>query len=224
MPRHEIRITSAGLDALLNDLAALPPEPDGSHIEEEELLLLAVDALPDTRRDAVFAHLAACVECLNSSEAYVEAAQPWLGAAGERRIASLRNRRASSSSDWSRARRFADDLRKFLAAWQFAPATPALATRGSISGRGRGRAATPFSARLEQEPDGALTLRVLVAAKELAGYVVVVSIREREWRAPLLATSPRSRQLQAVVRFEASDKELLSSASEVHVGLNEPDA
>ena len=84
--KRTVQVTTEQLGRLVADLRALPGEPVGEHLSDEEFVGYTMEALQPPAIGRLDTHLASCPECATEMERLVEAAQGW----DEERLAHLR--------------------------------------------------------------------------------------------------------------------------------------
>jgi hypothetical protein len=76
----------------MEDLTALPAEPVGEHLSDDEFISYSMETLTVEEVQRVDEHLASCPECAEQMEQLMEASEAWSGEQGKERLAALRQR------------------------------------------------------------------------------------------------------------------------------------
>lgn len=90
--KRTVQVTSGQLDRLIADIRALPSEPVGEHLMDDEFIDYTMEALAPPEFARLDTHLASCPECAAEMERLMEASEVWRGAQGGQRLARLRER------------------------------------------------------------------------------------------------------------------------------------
>lgn len=92
MKAHKVRITAQKVDELMALFRAMPTEPIGAHLSDEEFIGYAMQTLRQEDVSRIDEHLATCPDCTVEVERLLEGAEAWSGEQGEQRLARLRDR------------------------------------------------------------------------------------------------------------------------------------
>jgi hypothetical protein len=87
--KRKIQVTRDQLDKLIADIHALPDEPVGDHLPDDEFIGYTMEALVQEEVVRIDAHLASCPDCASEMERLMEASEIWRGEQGEQRLAEL---------------------------------------------------------------------------------------------------------------------------------------
>jgi len=92
------------------------------HLSDEELIRYTMQTLEPSALERVTAHLDACQACASEAERLLKSSSAWRGAAGERRLAALREQllgeEKKQSQQLSLSGRLAQWLEQMTASWQ----------------------------------------------------------------------------------------------------------
>jgi hypothetical protein len=92
MKSRRIPVTAKKVDELMALFRALPTEPVGEHLSDDELIGCAMGTLPAEQVAHLGVHLDSCLDCAAEVERLLEAAEAWRGEEGKQRLAALRER------------------------------------------------------------------------------------------------------------------------------------
>lgn len=121
MSLHKMRITSKQVDRLLADVRALPEEPAGEHLSDDEFTLYAMAMLTPEATSKAEAHLGSCPNCAAETERLLEASRFWESEKGAWHLSELANRTIpqwSSSMQSGPTEQRADNLRPIATSLQ----------------------------------------------------------------------------------------------------------
>jgi hypothetical protein len=111
MKTRKIKVTTKQLDRVIEDVRALPDEPIGDHLTDDDFIGYDMGTLTAEEVKQVDAHLASCSDCAMEMERLMEAWQVWRGEQGKQRLAALRKRLLASTDEpapswWDRLMEF----------------------------------------------------------------------------------------------------------------------
>lgn len=90
--KHKIQVRRGQLDRLIADIRALPSEPVGDHLTDDQLISYAMEALAPEEVEGLDAHLASCPDCTSEMERLLDTSEAWRGEQGEQRLVRLQER------------------------------------------------------------------------------------------------------------------------------------
>lgn len=91
MKKRQILMTTLQFDRLMAELLALPAEPVGNHLSDEEFLrYYREDALSSRGRADIERHLISCPDCEAETERLLKLLDTWHGPQGEQRFERIR--------------------------------------------------------------------------------------------------------------------------------------
>jgi anti-sigma factor RsiW len=119
MKTRKIQLTAKKVDELMALFRAVPAEPVGDHLSDEEFIGYAMETLTTKEVQRVDEHLASCPDCAAEMEPLVAASEVWRGEPGKQRLAALRERLQPVTPPAPALReRFSDALRQAQESWQ----------------------------------------------------------------------------------------------------------
>lgn len=77
--KHKIQVRRGQLDRLIADIRALPSEPVGDHLTDDQLISYAMEALAPEEVEGLDAHLASCPDCTSEMERLLDTSEAWRG-------------------------------------------------------------------------------------------------------------------------------------------------
>ncbi len=92
MKERNIRVTTNQLDKLLADIRALPHEPLGNHLSDDEFINYSQGTSSTEEMNRIDTHIASCSPCASEMERLIEAFKVWRDDIGKRRLERLRER------------------------------------------------------------------------------------------------------------------------------------
>jgi anti-sigma factor RsiW len=92
MKTRKIQVKANQLNSLIGDVRAVPAEPVGYHLSDDQFIDYAAETLTPEEVQQTDQHLASCPDCAEEMERFVAASEVWRGEPGKQRLAALRER------------------------------------------------------------------------------------------------------------------------------------
>jgi hypothetical protein len=209
MTIKKVEITKHQTDRLMGDLGAIPPQPIGNHLTDDEFVEYSMSALNEQDNARVEAHMSSCDECAAQMERLFEVAQKWSGTGGGQRVAALSKQIVANAS---------------ATAKQPVGPTPAFrAACAAFSGGGAGLALAAGTSSSHHTPDcdvvgsidahGNLVIRVSSFDQSNAG----VKIRVKPFGKTFHLEQVAPDQVGGEVQISAAEREKFPAAIPVEV-------
>lgn len=96
---HKVKVTAKKVDELMALFRAMPDEPIGEHLSDDQLVSYTSEMLTAEQVESLDAHLATCSQCSTEMEQLLETSEAWRGQKGEKRLDALRLRIKEQLSD-----------------------------------------------------------------------------------------------------------------------------
>lgn len=90
MKTRKIKVEAKKVDELMALFRAMPDEPIGEHLSDDQLVSYTLEMLTAEQVESLDAHLATCSQCSTEMEQLLETSEAWRGQKGEQRLDALR--------------------------------------------------------------------------------------------------------------------------------------
>lgn len=212
MKTRKIRVTAKKIDELMTLFRAMPAEPVGAHLSDDEFIGYATEALSTEEMQRIDEHLASCLDCTVEIERLLETSKVWQGEQGKQRLAALRQRVFGTSTLWERLRAFLEPFSYPLALQPefFAPREP-------LEMESQDKTCGLF---IEEKPNRDVIVRLDATTAALAGATICLSAGS--WQREVRLEPATADEVEVEVVITRAERAALPPGTELHAALKGP--